>query len=154
MAEKVVPIKLDNLTANNLGIFNRITDPVEYPEHYIKQCKDSDDLSKYAYFSEVPVGVLVLQSVVNKSPVALNISLLKVLSSYSWKYNVEREFLNYAINLCPKRHVNTCVMIIEKNNNKLAHLLVDLGFHTDTPDKEIYKTLTVSPDSVLYAKSV
>lgn len=152
---KPVIIKLDNLTINNLGIFNKITSPVEYPDTYIKQCQESGELSKFAYFSEVPVGVIVLQTLVNKSPFALNITLLKVLGAYSWDFNVELTLLKYVFDLCPKRHLSTCTIVVKKLNSRLIDILTNEGFRTEEdPSKDIYKGLTVGEDETLYVKSL
>jgi ribosomal protein S18 acetylase RimI-like enzyme len=152
---KSITINLDSLTANNLGIFNRITAPTEYPDSYIQECKDSGELAKYAYFSEVPVGILVLKSIVNKSPIALQVSLMKVLEAYSWKYGVERTFLKYALELCPKRHVSNCAVVVNKNNTRMCALLEELGFHVEVNNKDIYLiSCELNADSVVYVKNV
>lgn len=152
--DKPVPIKLDSLTVNNLGIFNRITEPVEYPETYIKQCQENGELSRYAYFSEVPVGIIVLETVVNKSPVALNIKLLKVLNFYSWKFNVEKELIKYALDLCPKRHLSACIIVAKKSNKSLIDLLKEFGFKVVEDSPEAYKSVSVGEEEVLFVKNV
>lgn len=146
-ANKKVPIKIDSLTTNNLEIFNKISAPTEYPEQYLQQCRESGELSKYAYYSEVPVGLVVLQPVVHKCPVALEISVLKVLTHYSWAFGVEKELIQYAIDLCPKRHVKSCVIVVDNSNTKLTELLRDIGFKEDDHTKDIYKNVTIVPDN-------
>lgn len=150
-----VPITLDSLTANNLGLFNRITAPVEYPDHYLQQCKDSGELCRYAYFSEVPVGLIVLQPLVNKSPVALHIALLSVLDAYANDFGVETKLVQYALGLCPKRHLSTCTAVARKTDTTRAALLTELGFHAE-PDtaKDVYRGLSVAADETLFVKAI
>ena len=154
---KKVQIKLDNLTANNLGIFNRITSPTEYPDSYLQQRKDSGELCKYAFFSEVPVGVIVTEPIVNKSPIALKVSLLKVLDAYSWKFDIEKELLQYAVDLCPKRHLSSCVILVNKNDLKLLELAQELGFSAENVNKDLQTALAVAAEdkeTVVLCKSV
>lgn len=152
---KPVTIKIDSLTVNNLGIFNKITAPVEYPDTFIKQCQESGELSKYAYFSEVPVGVIVLKPLINKSPVALNITILKVLDAYSWNFNVESKLIQYALDLCPKRHLNICTILTKKLNNKLIDILKKEGFQLEeNTSNDIYNSLSIAEDEVLYIKTI
>lgn len=157
MSTPAVPIKLDSLTANNLGIFNRIVAPAEYPDHYVQQCRDSGELCRYAYFGEVPVGVIVLQTVVNKSPVALNIALLRVLDAYAGSFHVEAELVQYALALCPKRHVAACTAVVKRSDTGLVRLLTDMGFLPLTgPVPDSYRTLSVDAASgeILFVKTV
>lgn len=157
MSSPAVPIKLDSLTANNLGIFNRIAAPAEYPDHYIQQCRDSGELCRYAYFGEVPVGVLVLHTVVNKSPVALNIALLRVLDAYADNLHVEAELVRNALALCPKRHVAACTAVVNRSDTVLVRVLTDMGFLPQTgPVPDAYRTLSVdaAAGETLFVKSV
>lgn len=148
---KSTAVKIDSLTANNLGVFNIITSPTQYPQQYIEKCKDSEDLAKYAYFSEVPVGVIVLQPVVNKSPVALNITLLKVLDSYRWNYSIEKTLVQHALDTLPKRHLSHCVIRVSSCNTYLVNLLKGLGFHCE--ENSELSSLVPGEDS-LYVYSV
>lgn len=148
---KQVAINVDNLTVNNLGIFNMITAPTEYPQQYIEQCKDSGDLAKYAYFSEVPVGLIVLQPVVNKAPVALNITILKVLDSYSWDHGVEKTLVQHALDILPKRHLSQCVVRVSPTNTRFVQLLEEMGFRCE--ESNAFSSLVPGEDP-LYVYSV
>lgn len=153
-----VPIKLDPLTANNRGIFNKIVSPpgsanVEATESHIKECQESGDLAKYAYFSEVPVGILVLKPVLNNNaPVALEISQMTVLESYATRYGVEDKFIEYSIQLCSKRHVNLCVCAVAQDDTNLVTLLQSHGF-TASASNDL-RSIKLPPNMILLVHTV
>lgn len=54
-------ITLDDLTANNLGTFKKINQaalPASYPESWYKDSLNADQITKLAFYSELPVGAI------------------------------------------------------------------------------------------------
>lgn len=151
----IVPITLDSLTVNNLGVFNKITSPTEYPSSYLDKCRESGELCQYAYFSEVPVGVIVLDTIINKTPIALEISLIKVLKSYKLEFNVEKKLIQYALDLAPKRHLSSCIVQISSKDTQLINIFREMGFADDDIKKDIYCNVSSKgEDTILMTKAL
>lgn len=153
-----VRIALDNLTNNNLGLFNKITAPVEYSDDNIKNFKESGDLCQYAYFSEVPVGVVVSKSLKPsnaKAPIGLVITVLRVLKAYSEQYGIERKMIDYIEELTTKRHVEKTFMVVNKESTNLIKLAHELGYVEEDSSKDLYKGLSlVGQDEILLLKNL
>ncbi|VEU21788.1 DEKNAAC102213 [Brettanomyces naardenensis] len=125
-------IATDNLTVNNLGIFNKITAPKEYSEKFIKECQESGDLCQYGYFEEVPVGVVVSKSFVPKnakSPLGLAVVVLRVLEAYSKKFGLEDALLEYIEKLAvEKKHLHRVFLVLDKTDEWLIGHFKERGY--------------------------
>lgn len=153
-----IQIALDNLTNNNLGLFNIITAPVEYSEDNIKSFKEAGDLCQYAYFSEVPVGVVVSKSLKPsnaKAPIGLVITVLQVLEAYSENYGIEKKMIDYIEELTTKRHVEKTFIVLNKKGSNLIKLAHDLGYVEEDANKDLYKGLSlVGQSEILLVKDL
>ncbi|QPG74949.1 hypothetical protein FOA43_002288 [Brettanomyces nanus] len=110
-------IATDNLTVNNLGLFNEITAPKQYSDNFITNCHELDDLCQYAFFEEVPVGLVVsryLQAANSTSPKGLIVVILRVLSAYSKRFGLEDALFDYVEKLAvQKKHLNTVYLLAD-----------------------------------------
>ncbi|ODV86066.1 hypothetical protein CANARDRAFT_149996 [[Candida] arabinofermentans NRRL YB-2248] len=144
-----VRIALDDLTVNNLGLFNLITAPEEYPQSYIQECKESGELAQYIYFNEVPVGVIVarpIQPTKSKSPVGLVIELLSVLKSYRHNFDLENEAIAYIEKIGKEtKHLNFGYILIDKEaNDWLYEFIPSRGYIEEDLNDELYKGLNLT----------
>lgn len=145
-------IDLGNLNINNLGIFNVISSEDQKPRQFIEAARErGDDLSKYAYYGEVPVGVIVSEQKQHKGEDILVITHLAVLEAYAYKFDVESTLISHLLNLLPKRHLRKCYLITK--DPKLSSSLADDQLKltsspeaSDLVENDQYSALLVSRD--------
>ncbi|GMG19188.1 unnamed protein product [Ambrosiozyma monospora] len=151
-------IALDDLTVNNLGVFNKITAPKVYPEAYLKASQESGELAQYAYFSEVSVGVITsktLQPVNSKSPIGLLIEVIAVLESYSKKFDVELKLVEHIEQVAEKRHLKKVYVLLKKEDQSewMVKFFNGRGFEKEDANAELYKGLGLG-DGLLLKKEL
>lgn len=99
-------------------------------------------MSKYAYFGEVPVGVVVAEQKQENGEDFIVITHLNVLNAYSLHFNVEESLLQHVLEAVPKRHVKRCYFPTIDNKLEEAGILTSLGFFssTDGESRETFGT--------------
>ncbi|KAG7825255.1 hypothetical protein KL909_001547 [Ogataea angusta] len=133
-------ISLDDLTANNLGLINVIA-YASYSDQELEEIKESGELAQYAYYNEVPVGLVIckpLQPVSSKSPAGLLIDKLCVLPAYSGKYGLEDSLLEYVENVTRKRHLDKIYVVTEDPSQWHK-----FGFVYEDASQELYRNLNL-----------
>ncbi|KAG7803007.1 hypothetical protein KL944_001899 [Ogataea haglerorum] len=133
-------ISLDDLTANNLGLINVIA-YASYSDQELEEIRDSGELAQYAYYNEVPVGLVIckpLHPVNSKSPAGLLIDKLCVLPAYSGKYGLEDRLLEYVENVTRKRHLDK-VYVATADPSQWQKF----GFLHEDASQELYRNLNL-----------
>ncbi|KAG7881607.1 hypothetical protein KL937_001230 [Ogataea polymorpha] len=134
-------ISLDDLTPNNLGLINVIA-YASYSDQELEEIKESGELAQYAYYNEVPVGLVIckpLQPVNSKSPTGLLVDKLCVLPAYRGKYGLEDKLLEYVENVARKRHLDKIYVVTEEPSQWQK-----FGFSYEDASQELYRNLNLS----------
>ena len=126
-------IDLGRIKNKKKNIFNVISAPVEKSQDFIDSAREnSGDLAKYAYFGEVPVGVIVAEQRTIANEDCLIITHLAVLDSYSLHFNVETTLIQHILDLVPKRHVKRCYFTTGDAKLVQSTVLSEMGFQATT----------------------
>lgn len=157
----MVATATDSLTVNNLGLFNKITAPTTYSDEFIKDAKQLKDLSRYIYFSEVPVGVVVSKQYQPKdsiAPIGLVIIVLKVLKAYAGKFGLEGKLFDYIETLASqKKHLPSVYLLADpKEDAEVIEIAKNRGYGEDnqTQINVVGKPLESTDGKVLLKKVV
>ncbi|KAG7885646.1 hypothetical protein KL938_000678 [Ogataea parapolymorpha] len=107
----------------------------------LEEIKESGELAQYAYYHEVPVGLVIckpLQPVNSKSPAGLLVDKLCVLPAYSGKYGLEDKLLEYVENVTRKRHLDKIYVVTEEPSK-----WQEFGFSYEDASQELYRNLNL-----------
>lgn len=167
-------ISLDDLTPNNLGVLKKIiqvTLPTTYPEQWVKDSLNSDQLVKIAYFSELPVGVIRAKSfntqantttyestqkyaVSTEIPNAVYIEAFGVLKEYRG-LGIGKKMLAYLIEETKNRFVHQIVLHVHVGNKEAVEWYLQQGFEKVGELKDYYKEQGLgAPDALILSLAV
>ncbi|KAK6458981.1 acyl-CoA N-acyltransferase [Scheffersomyces xylosifermentans] len=169
-------VSLDDLTANNIGVFkkiNQVTLPTSYPEQWYKDSLKTDQIVKLAYYSELPVGAIraktinsshkfgsyenMLQQQLNPKivPNAVYIEVFAVLEAYRG-LGIGTKLLNYLIEETKKKFIHEVVLHVHVENTASLEWYLKHGFvKSDDILKDYYKSQGLpNPDAFILSLTV
>ncbi|KAI5948915.1 NAT5 [Candida theae] len=168
-------IALDDLTVNNLGVFEKINEvslPTTYPQSwYTASLSSSDVIVQLAFYSELPVGAIrarsfnnnqirssfaeaVNSTVLQKTPNCVYIESFAVLEKYR-NLGIGSKLLSWVIEETKNRYIHEIVVHVQVTNEKAINWYLKKGFEKQDLVKDYYKEQGLeSPDAYILTLSV
>lgn len=130
-------ILLDDVTANNLGVFRKINATTlshSFSDSFYTNSLDNSLIVKLAYYSELPIAAIRATPVELKNPSALSaspdaiyVNSLAVLPAYQ-NLGVGKKLVEYLLEETKKKFIHNVAISIEENNTTALCFLEKLGF--------------------------
>ncbi|SCV02517.1 LAME_0H02300g1_1 [Lachancea meyersii CBS 8951] len=157
------PVNLDNIYANNVGTFRKITNtvlPVNYPEKFFNEQFDDKYKGTFfgqlGYFGEVAVGGIRAELLANKNggvkPAGVYVQVLAVLEAYRGK-GIGSKLLKYVEEQCKTHFQHKLFVHVAVDNKEGLEWYKGHGFEVEGDElKDYYKDTTGSPDAYVLVK--
>lgn len=169
-------ITLDDLTKNNLGTFRKIIEvtlPTTYPESWYTNSLNSDQITKLAFYSELPVGQ-VKGKLINSShkvpnfevansnnmnlkmiPNAVYIESFSVLKAYR-NLGIGSKLLEWLIDEAKLKFIHEIVLHVHVDNQAAIEWYKKKGFvPSEEVVKDYYKQQGLSnPDAIVLTLTI
>lgn len=163
-------ISLDDLTLNNLGVFKKINQvclPTSYPDEWYQDSLNSDQITKLAFYSELPVGAVKGKAIVTSRkgdnyessqqqqlpsesvPNAVYLESFAVLESYR-NLGIGAKLLEFVIEETKRRFMHEVLLHVHVENTQAIEWYLKHGFSKNDEVKDYYKQQGLSnPDAVI-----
>lgn len=140
--EKPTTVTLGDLTDKNvklLRVLNTTCLPVTYPDAFYKAVLLRPELTKFAYFGDVPVGAIACR--LDETRTKLYIMTLVVLPPYQ-RRGIGQKLLQAALDLAQKEpSVQEIALDVQVNNAPALAFYAKNNFVTVREEKDYYKNV-------------